>query len=93
MPNDERNLETMPDGALGLIPLESCKELGLKVLVYLKTSTLSAGAKRDSTSTRTTLRSRAIAEILISSQPQCRVSEPAKQRVSSKSLSAAMTCI
>ena len=31
MPNDERNLETLPDGALGLIPLESCKELGLKV--------------------------------------------------------------
>ena len=23
MPNDERNLETLPDGALGLIPLES----------------------------------------------------------------------
>ena len=34
MPNDERNLETMPDGALGLIPLESCKELGLKVDQY-----------------------------------------------------------
>ena len=35
MPNDERNLETIPDGALGLIPLESCKELGLKVDQYL----------------------------------------------------------
>ena len=35
MPNDERNLETMPDAALGLIPLESCKELGLKVDQYL----------------------------------------------------------
>ena len=35
MPNEERNLETMPDGALGLIPLESCKELGLKVDQYL----------------------------------------------------------
>ena len=35
MPNDERNLETMPDGALGLIPLEVCKELGLKVDQYL----------------------------------------------------------
>ena len=35
MPNDERNLEAMPDGALGLIPLESCKELGLKVDQYL----------------------------------------------------------
>ena len=27
MPNDERILETMPDGALGLIPLKSCEEL------------------------------------------------------------------
>lgn len=35
MPNEERNLETIPDGALGLIPLESCKELGLKVDKYL----------------------------------------------------------
>lgn len=35
MPNDERNLETLPDGALGLIPLESCKELGLKVDKFL----------------------------------------------------------
>ena len=25
MPNDERILETMPDGALGLIPLKSCE--------------------------------------------------------------------
>ena len=35
MTNDERNLETIPDGSLGLIPLESCKELGLKVDQYL----------------------------------------------------------
>lgn len=35
MPNDERNLETIPDGILGLIPLESCKELGVKVDGYL----------------------------------------------------------
>ena len=35
MPNDERNLETIPDGVLGLIPLESCKELGNKVDEYL----------------------------------------------------------
>lgn len=35
MPNDERNLETIPEGSLGLIPLESCKELGLKVDQYL----------------------------------------------------------
>ena len=31
MPNDERILETMPDGALGLIPLKSCEELGARV--------------------------------------------------------------
>lgn len=35
MPNDERILETVPDGTLGLIPLESCKELGAKVDQYL----------------------------------------------------------
>ena len=35
MPNDERILETMPDGALGLIPLKSCEELGAKVDEYL----------------------------------------------------------
>ncbi len=32
---DERNLETLPTGALGLIPLNSCKELGEKVDAYL----------------------------------------------------------
>ena len=60
MPNDERNLETMPDGALGLIPLESCKELGLKVDQYL----VGWREKRQH-----------------------------QHKVSSKSLSAAMTCI
>ena len=35
MPNDERILETIPDGTLGLIPLESCKELGSKIDQYL----------------------------------------------------------
>lgn len=35
MPNDERNLETIPDGLLGLIPLDSCRELGLKADRYL----------------------------------------------------------
>ena len=28
MANDERNLETIPAGSLGLIALDSCKELG-----------------------------------------------------------------
>ena len=35
MPNDERILETLPDGALGLIPLKSCEELGAKVDQHL----------------------------------------------------------
>ena len=36
MPNDERNfLETMPDGALGSHPTESCKETGLGGRRYL----------------------------------------------------------
>ena len=37
MPNDERILETTPDGMLGLIPLPSCKEIGDKVDKYLVT--------------------------------------------------------
>ena len=37
MPNDERILETMPVGTLGLIPTASCKELGRKVNDYLST--------------------------------------------------------
>ncbi len=35
MSDDARNLETIPAGALGLIPLESCKNLGEKVDKYL----------------------------------------------------------
>ena len=38
MPNDERILETMPTGTLGLIPTASCMELGKKVDSYLSTS-------------------------------------------------------
>ena len=34
MPNDERILETMPTGTLGLIPTASCMELGKKVDSY-----------------------------------------------------------
>ncbi|MBR5565948.1 MAG: ribose-phosphate pyrophosphokinase [Roseburia sp.] len=37
MPNNERILETTPDGILGLVPLQSCKELGNKVDEYLVT--------------------------------------------------------
>ena len=35
MANDERLLETLPAGSLGLIPLESFKEMGQKVDKYL----------------------------------------------------------
>ena len=36
MTNDERILETMPKGTLGIIPTDSCTELGEKVDQYLK---------------------------------------------------------
>lgn len=35
MPNDEKNLQSLPVGSLGLIPLDSCKELGQKVNEHL----------------------------------------------------------
>ena len=35
MSNSERNLETLPTGSLGIIPLQSCQELGEKVDKYL----------------------------------------------------------
>ncbi|MGN0484928.1 MAG: ribose-phosphate pyrophosphokinase [Lachnospiraceae bacterium] len=35
MPNDERKLQTIPKGALGIIPLKTCTELGKKVDDYL----------------------------------------------------------
>lgn len=59
MPRDERHTETIPYGTLGIIPLQSCAELGSKVDNYLSTwreqrdhessSTLAfSGYKRDS---------------------------------------------
>ena len=35
MPNDERILETIPNGILGIIPTKSCTDLGTKVDEYL----------------------------------------------------------
>lgn len=35
MQDDARNLQTIPAGALGLLPLESCREIGEKVDKYL----------------------------------------------------------
>ena len=34
---EERMLETIPVGPLGIVPLESCRELGEKVDKYLAT--------------------------------------------------------
>lgn len=48
MSNSERNLETLPTGSLGIIPLQSCQELEKKL-----TNTLSNGETKDSISTRT----------------------------------------
>lgn len=76
MPNDERNLETLPDGALGLIPLESCKELGLKVDKYLV-----GWREKDSISMHLILPLKITAAIPTSSLPLFRVLEPAKQKV------------
>ena len=66
MHNDQRNLETIPAGALGMIPLESCREIGD---VYV------------STSMRTTSRSKATCVTPILSMHPARVSEVAKQKV------------
>ena len=35
MSDDKRNLETIPAGTLGLVPLESCREIGEKIDEYL----------------------------------------------------------
>ena len=35
MPNDERNLQTIPTGALGIVPLKTCEAMGKKVDEYL----------------------------------------------------------
>ena len=76
MPNDERNLETLPDGALGLIPLESCKELGLKVDKYLV-----GWREKRQHQHASDLPLKITAAILTSSLPLFRVLEPAKQKV------------
>ena len=76
MPNDERNLETLPDGALGLIPLESCKELGLKVDKYLV-----GWREKRQHQHASDLALKITAAILTSSLPLFRVLEPAKQKV------------
>ena len=86
MPNDERNLQTIPDGALGLIPLESCKELGCKVDQYLV-----GWRERDCISMNPSSLSVITAAAPTLSPRQFRVSEPEKRRVSSRNPSAAMT--
>ena len=75
MPNDERILETMPDGALGLIPLKSCEELGAKVDQYL------VGERKENTHTRMKLHSKVITATLTSSPHLYHVLEQVKQKV------------
>ena len=47
---DERNLETIPVGPLGIIPLESCKELGDRVNNYLVACVMSGNTSTRATS-------------------------------------------
>ena len=68
MHNDQRNLETIPAGALGMIPLESCREIGEKVDKYL-------------VKWRCVSRSKATCVTPILSMHPARVSEVAKQKV------------
>ena len=77
---DERNLETIPVGPLGIIPLESW--------VIRSTAIWLPGAMSGSMSTRATLLSRAIRETAISSAQQPPVSVPVKPKVSSRNRSA-----
>ena len=77
MSDDKRNLETIPKGSLGLIPLASCKELGEKVDHYL----VKWGERKDSMNTRTPSHSRVIRAIPISWMSVYRVSVPVKQNV------------
>ena len=74
MPNDERILETMPDGALGLIPLKSCEELGARVDQYLV-------GWRENMHIRMKLHSKDTTATLTSSPHLYLVSEQVKPRV------------
>lgn len=76
MSDDKRNLETIPKGSLGLIPLASCKELGEKVDHYL----VKWREKRQHEH-KDTIASRVIRAIPISWMSVYRVSVPVKQNV------------
>lgn len=75
MSNSERNLETLPTGSLGIIPLQSCQELGEKVDKYLVN-----GETKDSISTRMMQLLWATNVILISSKLLPLVLVQARQR-------------
>ena len=83
----ERVLETIPVGSLGLIPLDSCKELGQKVNDYLVEWRHDSQLEHSPTSCSTVMR-----EILIFWKQECPVLVPVKRKVSSKIPSAEMTC-
>ena len=89
MPNDERILETMPTGTLGLIPTASCMELGKKVNSYLSTWRAHREHEHhDDIAFKEYHKERAISSNLTS-----HVLVPEKQNVSLISLSEAMTSI
>ena len=84
MPN-EKNLNTIPVGTLGLIPLESCASLGQKVNQYL-TEWRAERSHAQSTALH-------FSEYSILSKQKIRASVLVKQRALLKNQSAAAICI
>jgi len=80
---EEKTIETIPVGPLGLIPLKSCKELGDKVNDYL----VSWRQERESEHKST------IAFSGYQREPARQGSEPAKQRVPCRNPYGVMTFI
>ena len=73
----ERNLENIPVGALGLIPVRGCEGLGDKVNDYLVKWRKESGSEH---------KGDVMTEILLSLMPMFRDSVPERQKESSKSL-------
>ena len=67
--HDKRNLESIPVGSLGLIPLKGCENIGKEIDYYLGKA-----------STRTASRLPDIRDRRMSWTATCRVSEPVKAR-------------
>ena len=87
MPNDERILETMPTGTLGLVATDSCIGLAQKVDAYLQ-----AGESTESTSMLTRVLSRTTTKTAILSSLLHLDSVPARLNVLSTSQFVVMIC-